>query len=173
MIIFVKKNGRLGNNLFQYFFGKILASELNCELITEFELPSEFGLKNFYKNKVSLEKVVLLREKYNVYNPKDSMRFKLMLNEVEILKDLNTIISEIKKEIDPKIIDLETTEKLKKENEELRASILSKDSQVNVGGGKSVVNNENKPVPTDKDIMLASKYFNGDIDRFMKYKVKS
>jgi hypothetical protein len=97
MKIYVKKNGRLGNNLFQYFFGKILASELNCELITEFELPSEFGLKNFYKNKVSLEKVVLLREKYNVYNPKDSMRFKLMLNEVEILKDLNTIISEIKK----------------------------------------------------------------------------
>jgi hypothetical protein len=46
----------------------------------------------------------------------------------------------------------------------------SKKNISNVGGGASEKTNDNKPQPTKKDIEMASKYFGGNIERYMKYK---
>jgi len=44
MKVFVSPQGRLGNNLLQYFFAKILSDKLNAEVFTLFDLPNSFGL---------------------------------------------------------------------------------------------------------------------------------
>lgn len=91
--------------------------------------------------------------------------------DVETIK--SDIFGEVKKEIEPKLKELSDLEKLKKEIEELKASLLSKSSQANLGEGKSVVTETNKPTPSVKDIEIANKFFGGDIDRYIKNKVNS
>ena len=44
MKVFVSAQGRLGNNLFQFFFAKILAKKLQAEVYTLYDLPLLFGL---------------------------------------------------------------------------------------------------------------------------------
>jgi hypothetical protein len=44
MQFYVYNEGRLGNNLFQYFFAKIISKKTNSEFFTSFSLPNEFGL---------------------------------------------------------------------------------------------------------------------------------
>jgi len=44
MKIYVSSQGRLGNNLFQYFFALILSRKLKAELYTLFTIPETFGL---------------------------------------------------------------------------------------------------------------------------------
>ena len=89
MEIFIKKDGRLGNNLFQYFFGKILAQETNSNLYTNFTLPELFGLQtNFqfspFPNSCGLE------EEWN------NDDYVLKFNGKEIDKNIEIIIENLK-----------------------------------------------------------------------------
>ena len=80
------------------------------------------------------------------------------------------VLNEIKQELEPKMKELSKLEQLEKENRELKESLKSKKNISNAGGGASVKTEDNKPKPSKKDLEMASKYFGGNVERYMKYK---
>jgi hypothetical protein len=80
------------------------------------------------------------------------------------------VANEIKEELKPTLDSVKSFAQLKKENEELKEVINSKKSQTGSAEGHSIKTDTSKPVPTDTDVRLANKFFNGDVDRYMKYK---
>jgi signal transduction protein with GAF and PtsI domain len=80
------------------------------------------------------------------------------------------VANEIKEELKPTLDSVKSFAQLKKENEELKEVINSKKSQTGSAEGHSIKTDNSKPVPTDTDVRLANKFFNGDIERYMKYK---
>jgi hypothetical protein len=89
MNIYVKTSGRLGNNLIQYFFGKILSQNIESNLYTDINLPVEFGLENHY-GVLNTEGYSTLTEVWKGY------QCNLLLDNIEIKKDINSIIESIK-----------------------------------------------------------------------------
>jgi hypothetical protein len=70
MNLFISKQGRLGNNLFQYFFGYVLSKKLNCNFFTLFNLNLSF-LPNFENHTTKYDLVV------NEIYEKDGIKFKI------------------------------------------------------------------------------------------------
>lgn len=89
MEIFVNKEGRLGNNLFQYFFAKILSKETNSKFYTSFDLPSEFGL-SYEKFNTPPNESCNLKEVWSGPN------VSLNLNSKKIEENLEIIIENLK-----------------------------------------------------------------------------
>jgi molecular chaperone GrpE (heat shock protein) len=83
------------------------------------------------------------------------------------------ILGEIKKELSPSLSELSELKKLKKDYNELKASIDSQSSQVNLGEGYSEKTETTTPTPSQQDIKIANKYFNGDVQRYLKYRVNN
>jgi len=86
MNLFISKQGRLGNNLFQYFFGYVLSKKLNCNFYTLFNLNLTF-LPNHEKYNTSYD--LIIEEVYE----KDSIKFKI--NSKIIDKNLDILCDEI------------------------------------------------------------------------------
>jgi hypothetical protein len=83
------------------------------------------------------------------------------------------IADNIKEEIKPTLESVKSFAQIQKENEELKEALNSKNNQTGSAGGYSVkADNTSKPVPTDYDVKQANKYFEGDMDKWMKYKIK-
>lgn len=89
-MIYVKKNGRLGNNLFQYFFAKILSEEIGVDFLTEFTLPSKFGIEDKHGS-ADLKGYSTLEEKW------DGPNCVLQLDNIVIEEKIEVIIEKIKK----------------------------------------------------------------------------
>jgi hypothetical protein len=88
MNLFVSQQGRLGNNLFQYFFGYILAKQLNTDFNTLFKLPVSF-IPNKEKKATVFDLIV------NELYTKDKIQIEI--NGALIDKNIQLIAKEIKK----------------------------------------------------------------------------
>jgi hypothetical protein len=89
MKIYINGSGRLGNNLFQYFFGKILSHELNCDFFTNFEIPNDFGISNKLSS-LPNRNFKMLQEHWNSYN------LKLRFDNKEISQNIDSITKAIR-----------------------------------------------------------------------------
>lgn len=88
MSLYVSQQGRLGNNLFQYFFGYVLAKKLQTDFFTLFNLPITF-LPNREKYISTFDLTV-----NEQYMP-DKMQFEI--DGVYVDKNLDLVAEEIKK----------------------------------------------------------------------------
>lgn len=89
MNIYTKAEGRLGNNMIQYVFSKILSEETKSNFYLLFDLPEEFGLE--YNKVFSYPKdACTLQEKWDGYN------VKLYLNNELIDENISDIVSKLK-----------------------------------------------------------------------------
>lgn len=84
-MIVTNGSGRLGNNLFQYFFSKILAIEIGTDFRTNFILPNVFGIEDKF-NVENFTSPNRLYESWNLSN------CKLYLNDFSIKQNLTDII---------------------------------------------------------------------------------
>ncbi len=88
MNLYISQQGRLGNNLFQYFFGYILAKKLQANFFTLFNLPVPF-LSNREKYTSTFDLTV------NEVYMTDKIQFEI--NNKYIDKNFNLIANEINK----------------------------------------------------------------------------
>lgn len=88
MSLYISQQGRLGNNLFQYFFGYVLSKKLQTDFFTLFNLPVPF-LPDREKHNSNFDLVIDER-----YMP-DKMQFEI--NGKYVDKDLDLLVNEIKK----------------------------------------------------------------------------
>lgn len=81
----MSSQGRLGNNLFQYFFAKILSENLRTDFYIDFSLPTVFGLeyKNYQNTPPNISRLI---EEWV------SPEVHLMLNGQRISRDFDTIL---------------------------------------------------------------------------------
>lgn len=88
MKLYVKNEGRLGNQLFQYFFAKKISESLDCEIYTTQNLIKVFGLTT--KTVAYLpNQFCKLRESWNGYKKE------LFFNEIKISDDFSEILQVI------------------------------------------------------------------------------
>jgi len=135
------------------------SSELDSDKLKKLELLEQ----SLVEQKAELEKAkeTLKKAEYTIVNLKKT-------------KEVNTenIKEDIKREFEPLLTEIKNLNQLKKENEELKASLTSKEGQINVSGGESVKEDAHRPAPTEEDIKQANRFFNGDMAKWLKYKDK-
>jgi hypothetical protein len=90
MKIFVDQEGRLGNNLLQYFFARILAEKINSVVYIKFEFPPELGIECDTFTTTPLNSSILT-EKW------EGSKVSLEFNSKKIEEDLDEIADEILK----------------------------------------------------------------------------
>ncbi len=102
-MIYCLQNGRLGNHLFIYFFGKILSEITKKPVYYNFTLPDEFGINvpKFTKN-LNNSNYIKITEKEYIQSIND---WPLLIEGNIVERDLNLILEKVRNIDSPIILD--------------------------------------------------------------------